>query len=407
MSAPRLRRLAADYESVRAEFSGHPHVHIEPLGPQRPPEAYRVTFRVRGLRLDGNQPVAVDEHQVEIRLPLGYPREKPLCYALTPVFHPNIKDAVLHPGLLGRRAVAGRHDREDRRHDPVPGLQPGQPAERARRALDRAERAAVAARERDARRRRRCRSRSVQPRGRRRPSIAEPVDGRRPAATARAAADPAADARRGGDEAELVVSLRRSAMMEGTTAASSSSPSTRTTRRQPPPAPAPTAPPHGAGAAGRSGLSRPSTAPDAPAGARSAASGRRSRRRHRAAPARRAGPEPRQRPGAQPDRRHGRHPVGWAITEIFGFAGASAGVARANSTSTPRCSSACWASASRSIYAGWEHIQARNPEGLLDALKRAGPVGAGLGFVSGFLASVHLHGDAPRRRCSSPAMPAR
>ena len=92
MSAPRLRRLAADYEAVRAEFSGHPHVHVEPLGPHRPPEAYRVTLKVRGLRLNGNQPQAVDEHQLEIRLPASYPREKPLCTPLTPVFHPNIKE---------------------------------------------------------------------------------------------------------------------------------------------------------------------------------------------------------------------------------------------------------------------------------------------------------------------------
>ena len=92
MSAPRLRRLAADYEAVRAEFSGHPHVHVEPLGPHRPPEAYRVTLKVRGLRLRGNQPHAVDEHQLEIRLPASYPREKPLCTPLTAVFHPNIKD---------------------------------------------------------------------------------------------------------------------------------------------------------------------------------------------------------------------------------------------------------------------------------------------------------------------------
>lgn len=92
MSAPRTRRLAADYESVRGQFSGHPHVHVEPLGPQWPPEAYRVIYRVRGLRLDGSQPVAANEHVVEIQLPLGYPRDKPVVLALTPVFHPNIKE---------------------------------------------------------------------------------------------------------------------------------------------------------------------------------------------------------------------------------------------------------------------------------------------------------------------------
>jgi ubiquitin-protein ligase len=92
LSAPRLRRLAADYETVRAEFSGHPHVHVEPIGSIRPPDLYRVTYRVTGLRLNGTQPQAVDEHEVEIRLPLGYPREKPLCTPLTPLFHPNVKD---------------------------------------------------------------------------------------------------------------------------------------------------------------------------------------------------------------------------------------------------------------------------------------------------------------------------
>jgi ubiquitin-protein ligase len=92
LTPPRLRRLAADFESVRAEFSGHPLVHVSPIGTSRPPEVYRVVYKVRGLRLEGDQPIPVDHHVVEIQLPLGYPREKPLCIPLTPVFHPNIKD---------------------------------------------------------------------------------------------------------------------------------------------------------------------------------------------------------------------------------------------------------------------------------------------------------------------------
>jgi ubiquitin-protein ligase len=91
VTSPRVRRLAADWESVRGEFSGNPHVSIAPLGPNRPPEAYRLTLRVRGLQLNGDQPVPVDSHEVEIRLPVGYPREKPVCTPITPVFHPNIK----------------------------------------------------------------------------------------------------------------------------------------------------------------------------------------------------------------------------------------------------------------------------------------------------------------------------
>lgn len=89
MLNPRQRRLVADYEAVRAEFAGHPHVRVDPIG-HRPPEAYRVTYKLDGLRLDGDQPVVASEHVVELRLPLGYPREQPLATPETPIFHPNV-----------------------------------------------------------------------------------------------------------------------------------------------------------------------------------------------------------------------------------------------------------------------------------------------------------------------------
>lgn len=91
MSSPRLRRLAADYDSIRAEYSGHPRLSVHPLGPL-PPEAYRVEFRLRGLVLNGMSPTVVDRHVVEIRLPLGYPREQPLVIPVTPLFHPNVSE---------------------------------------------------------------------------------------------------------------------------------------------------------------------------------------------------------------------------------------------------------------------------------------------------------------------------
>jgi ubiquitin-protein ligase len=89
MAGPRLRRLAADWEAVRGEYSGHPHVTVEPLGPL-PPEAYRVQYRVPGLVLQNDQPARAYEHAAEFRLPLGYPREQPYCVPLTPLFHPNV-----------------------------------------------------------------------------------------------------------------------------------------------------------------------------------------------------------------------------------------------------------------------------------------------------------------------------
>lgn len=92
MSNPRLRRLQADYDSVRDAFSGHPHVRVEPLGSRLPPENYRVDFQLPGLYLEGDQPEYRDSHSVEIMLPREYPAEKPYCVPLTPAFHPNIRD---------------------------------------------------------------------------------------------------------------------------------------------------------------------------------------------------------------------------------------------------------------------------------------------------------------------------
>jgi hypothetical protein len=84
-----MKRLAADHRALRAAYSGHPHVHVEPLG-ALPPSRYRVRFRVPGLRLERGKPVITDHHMVEIQLPVDYPRGQPYCGALTPIFHPNI-----------------------------------------------------------------------------------------------------------------------------------------------------------------------------------------------------------------------------------------------------------------------------------------------------------------------------
>jgi ubiquitin-protein ligase len=89
---PRLRRLQADYDDVRETFSGHPHVTVEPVGSGRPPESYRVVYRLRGLVLNGEQPGYSDYHEVDIMLPRRYPAEKPYVVPLTRVFHPNVRD---------------------------------------------------------------------------------------------------------------------------------------------------------------------------------------------------------------------------------------------------------------------------------------------------------------------------
>jgi ubiquitin-protein ligase len=81
--------LTADAASLRTEFAGHPFVTVTPIGFE-PAEAYSVTYRVRGIALDANgQPAYADLHTATIRLPAGYPREKPVATMQTPIFHPN------------------------------------------------------------------------------------------------------------------------------------------------------------------------------------------------------------------------------------------------------------------------------------------------------------------------------
>ena len=89
---PRLRRLQADYDLVRSEFSGHPHVRVEPTGVSQPPESYRIVYNLRGLTLNGDTPVYREQHVVDLSLPLRYPSEKPYAVPVEPIFHPNIRD---------------------------------------------------------------------------------------------------------------------------------------------------------------------------------------------------------------------------------------------------------------------------------------------------------------------------
>jgi len=86
----RLRRLHADYREVTHLFTHHPFISLERTEGD-PPERYFFEFRVRGIRLadDGEEQI-VQSHRAEVFLPLDYPRNRPFCRMLSPVFHPNI-----------------------------------------------------------------------------------------------------------------------------------------------------------------------------------------------------------------------------------------------------------------------------------------------------------------------------
>ena len=86
---PRERRLTAENDALRAEFTDHPSITVVPIG-WHPADQYRVTYRVPGVALDANsQPVVTEEHVALVRLGERYPRARPTVVMETAVFHPN------------------------------------------------------------------------------------------------------------------------------------------------------------------------------------------------------------------------------------------------------------------------------------------------------------------------------
>ena len=91
----RMRRIASDWEQVRKDFAGHKNIIVTPVGPE-PPEKYHVTYFVNGIYLlpDGRVETLA-RHEIEITLHAEYPRYKPLCRILTPIWHPNFRDGQI------------------------------------------------------------------------------------------------------------------------------------------------------------------------------------------------------------------------------------------------------------------------------------------------------------------------
>ena len=91
----RLKRIAADYEQIKKHFGNHKYIKVTPEGDE-PPEKYHVTYHVPGiyLRPDGKIET-LKQHEVEIFLHADYPRYKPICKILTPIWHPNFRDGQI------------------------------------------------------------------------------------------------------------------------------------------------------------------------------------------------------------------------------------------------------------------------------------------------------------------------
>lgn len=91
----RLKRLTADGELVKSAFDGHGNISVEPLSGD-PPDKYRITYLVKGIFMSPEGTLmALDRHVVEISLHAEYPRYKPVCTILTPIWHPNFRDGQI------------------------------------------------------------------------------------------------------------------------------------------------------------------------------------------------------------------------------------------------------------------------------------------------------------------------
>ena len=91
----RMRRLLSDFEQVRKDFAGHKNIIVTPIGDEAP-EKYHVTYFVNGIYLlpDGRIET-LGRHEIEITLHADYPRYKPICKIMTPIWHPNFRDGQI------------------------------------------------------------------------------------------------------------------------------------------------------------------------------------------------------------------------------------------------------------------------------------------------------------------------
>jgi ubiquitin-protein ligase len=85
----RLRRLQAEYEQLANLLADHERIQIaEVMGD--PPDRYVIEYHVKGLVEENGEIKGRETHRAQITLGHNYPRERPRCVMLTPVFHPNI-----------------------------------------------------------------------------------------------------------------------------------------------------------------------------------------------------------------------------------------------------------------------------------------------------------------------------
>jgi len=102
-STARDSRLHADLQTLESLRKSSSIFNFEAFGD--PPDRYTLTLRGRGVsrRTSGASPVEfVELHQIDMRLPYGYPQQPPDLRWVTPILHPNISfSGFIHTRDLG------------------------------------------------------------------------------------------------------------------------------------------------------------------------------------------------------------------------------------------------------------------------------------------------------------------
>jgi ubiquitin-protein ligase/DNA-directed RNA polymerase subunit RPC12/RpoP len=97
--SPRARRLVADADQMMRRFRGCEWIKIRSASGD-PTDTYEIEYVVNSVEhgKSPDKPIPRASHGVEIKLTGEYPRTKPLCRMLTPIFHPNIDTSTICVG---------------------------------------------------------------------------------------------------------------------------------------------------------------------------------------------------------------------------------------------------------------------------------------------------------------------
>lgn len=87
---PRMKRLQADYARLLELSRRSTFVYLMDTE-GNPPGKYELRLTCKGItHVENDQPFFSEDHRLNIYLPPGYPRERPVFQMMTPVWHPNI-----------------------------------------------------------------------------------------------------------------------------------------------------------------------------------------------------------------------------------------------------------------------------------------------------------------------------